>query len=243
MTVSWNTALSTNGSHRLTAIAGDLAGNTGTSADVLVTVNNPVPPVPVTVPNVVGQTQATAQTNTTNAGLVSAINTAHSPTVPPGLVISQTPVGGASAARGSTVTLLVSLGPAARANLDQCGNDPAPSSDNDGCSASATDWVNGALGATTANYLEGDSIPYRMTFANLSTTGTHAVTIEWDTTKLSTHAIDYLTTFQPHGDHGEPVPGRLRMQPRNVYDVRDPCRFAGWIRRGCSSCSSCSLQS
>src|SRR6266705_1605432 len=34
-----------------------------------------------------------------------------------------------------------------------------------------------------------------MTFANLSTTGTHAVTIEWDTTKLSTHAIDYLTTF------------------------------------------------
>src|SRR5207247_9764210 len=67
VTVSWNTALWTAGSHRLTAIARDLAGNIGTSADVLVTVNNPVPPVLVTVPNVVGQAQATAQTNITNA--------------------------------------------------------------------------------------------------------------------------------------------------------------------------------
>jgi hypothetical protein len=114
VTVSWNTTLSAAGTHRLSAIARDLAGNVGTSADVQVTVNNAAPPPPalVTVPNVVGQTQATAQTNITNAGLVFAINRANSATVPAGVVISQTPVGGASAARGSTVTLLVSSGQA-----------------------------------------------------------------------------------------------------------------------------------
>src|SRR5262245_11191637 len=31
------------------------------------------------------------------------------------------------------------------ANLDQCANDPAPSPNTDGCSASASDWVNGNL--------------------------------------------------------------------------------------------------
>ena len=81
------------------------------------------------------------------------------------------------------------------ADLDQCANDPAPSSHLDGCSASATDWVNGNLGASKSVYLEGDSIPYRLRFDNLSTTGTQRVDIEWDTTKSGTHAIDYITTW------------------------------------------------
>src|SRR5262249_44874088 len=54
------------------------------------------------------------------------------------------------------------------ANLDQCGNDSAPSPPTDGCSASASDWVNGNLGASKSFYREGDSIPYRLTFDNLS---------------------------------------------------------------------------
>lgn len=41
--VSWNTLLSANGSHSLTAIARDAAGNSGTSAPIGVTVNNPPP--------------------------------------------------------------------------------------------------------------------------------------------------------------------------------------------------------
>ena len=80
------------------------------------------------------------------------------------------------------------------ANLDQCANGPAPSSHSDGCNVDASDWVNGNLGASKANYLEGDSIPYRMTFDNLSLTS-HTVTIEWDTTKSGKHAIDYLTSY------------------------------------------------
>jgi uncharacterized repeat protein (TIGR01451 family) len=93
------------------------------------------------------------------------------------------------------------------ASLDQCANDPAPSSHLDGCNSSATQWVNGNLGSSKAVYLEGDSIPYRLTFSNLSTSGTHNVKIEWDTTKSSKHAIDYLTTFNQTVANANPCLG------------------------------------
>src|SRR5437868_11186837 len=80
------------------------------------------------------------------------------------------------------------------ANLDQCANGQAPSPHSDGCNLDSTDWVNGNLGGSKANYFEGDSIPYRMLFDNLSL-GSHTVTIQWDTTKSDKHAIDYLTSF------------------------------------------------
>jgi hypothetical protein len=98
------------------------------------------------------------------------------------------------------------------ADLDQCANDPAPSPNTDGCSSAASDWVNGNLGASKSVYQEGDSIPYRLRFDNLSLS-THTVAIEWDTTKGGTHAIDYITTFN-----------------RSVLDA-DPCL-------GVSSCGS-----
>jgi beta-lactam-binding protein with PASTA domain len=70
-------------------------------------------PAPVTVPNVVGMTQAAAQSALTAAGLAAgAITNANSATVPAGQVISQTPASGASVASGSSVALVVSLGPA-----------------------------------------------------------------------------------------------------------------------------------
>jgi hypothetical protein len=81
------------------------------------------------------------------------------------------------------------------ANLDQCANGPAPSPSSDGCNASATDWVNGNLGASKASYFEGDSIPYRMRFDNLSLSPGHTVTIEWDTTKSGKHALDYIDDY------------------------------------------------
>jgi DNA/RNA endonuclease YhcR with UshA esterase domain len=80
------------------------------------------------------------------------------------------------------------------ADLDQCANDPLPSPSTNGCSTTAAEWVNGNLGASKSSYFEGDSIPYRLKFDNLSLTS-HTVVIEWDTTKSSKHAIDYLTTF------------------------------------------------
>ncbi|MBI3795626.1 MAG: PASTA domain-containing protein, partial [Deltaproteobacteria bacterium] len=67
---------------------------------------------PVTVPNVVGQPQAAAQTTLTAAGLtVGIVTTAPSDTVPAGNVISQTPAAGSVAATGAAVNLVISSGP------------------------------------------------------------------------------------------------------------------------------------
>jgi uncharacterized repeat protein (TIGR01451 family) len=96
---------------------------------------------------------------------------------------------------GALLMAPLALGANPSANLDQCANDPAPSSPSDGCNLTASQWVNGNLGASKSVYREGDSIPYRLTFGNLSTSGSHTVKIEWDTTKAGKHAIDYLTTY------------------------------------------------
>src|SRR3972149_4324919 len=71
---------------------------------------------------------------------------------------------------------------AASADLDQWGNE-AP-----------TGWQNGNLNANQADYFEGDSVAYRMKFADLSLAA-HSVTIGWDTTKSGKHALDYLTSY------------------------------------------------
>ena len=86
------------------------------------------------------------------------------------------------------------------ANLDQWANLPGQLS-----------WVNGNLGASKAKYFEGDSIPYRLTFGSLSL-ASHTVIIEWDTTKSSKHALDYITTFNrtpalPGGSLPDPCAG------------------------------------
>src|SRR5206468_11756925 len=90
------------------------------------------------------------------------------------------------------------------ADLDQCANQPAPSSPTDGCDPDL--WVNGNLGASKSTYREGDSIPYRMRFDNLSL-GSHDVIIEWDTTKAGKHAIDYLTTWNRTVADADPCVG------------------------------------
>ncbi len=61
-TTSWNTLMAANGTHTLTAVARDAAGNTTTSASVTVTVNNPdttAPTVSLTAPASGATVQAT----------------------------------------------------------------------------------------------------------------------------------------------------------------------------------------
>jgi serine/threonine-protein kinase len=65
----------------------------------------------VTVPNVVAQAPAAAATTLTNLGFKTAQAQEYSVTVPAGQVSSTDPKGGASANRGSTVTIRVSQGP------------------------------------------------------------------------------------------------------------------------------------
>ena len=64
----------------------------------------------VDVPNVVGQDEATATSTLQAAGFKVGVQRANSADVPEGLVISQDPPGG-QAKKGSTVTILVSVGP------------------------------------------------------------------------------------------------------------------------------------
>ena len=80
----------------------------GSSVDLVVSLG----PAPVTVPDVVGQAQATAESNIITAGLVvGTVTTESSGSVPAGDVISQNPTGGASVPPGSSVDLVVSTGP------------------------------------------------------------------------------------------------------------------------------------
>ncbi len=70
-------------------------------------------PVLVTVPDVVGLTQAIAESAVTTAGLtVGVVSTANHPTVPVGRVISQNPPAGAGVVPGTSVALILSVGPA-----------------------------------------------------------------------------------------------------------------------------------
>ncbi|NLV41592.1 MAG: PASTA domain-containing protein [Candidatus Hydrogenedentes bacterium] len=68
-------------------------------------------PVTATVPNLVGQTRVAAEAALTGAGLtLGAVTEVYSDTVAAGVVISQSPAAGATAAPGSAVSLTVSKG-------------------------------------------------------------------------------------------------------------------------------------
>jgi YVTN family beta-propeller protein len=72
---------------------------------------NSTAPMGVSVPNVVGQTQMTATTAITGAGLVvGTVTQQSSSAVASGYVISETPTSGTSVASGSAVNLVVSTG-------------------------------------------------------------------------------------------------------------------------------------
>lgn len=66
----------------------------------------------VTVPDVVGETQAQGTTDLEAVGFVVALATSYSSIVAAGLIISQDPAGGVDYPEGGTVTIVVSLGDA-----------------------------------------------------------------------------------------------------------------------------------
>ena len=81
-------------------------------------------PAPVSVPNVVGQTQAAASTAITARGwCVGTVTQQSSATVPAGNVISQNPTAGTSVAAGSAVNLVVSHRSGAGERAERGGSD------------------------------------------------------------------------------------------------------------------------
>lgn len=95
-------------------------------------------------------------------------------------------------------------GPARAANpsatIEQCENGKA-------ATPKTCDWVTGNLGPHNSHWAENDSVPYRLKLGNLSTSGTHTVTIEYDPTKSGKHAFDYLTTFNRTETTANPCTG------------------------------------
>jgi hypothetical protein len=79
------------------------------------------PPVLVTVPDVVGDTQIDGTAELEALLFVVAVETAFSSVVPAGTIISQSPAAGIDAVEGSTVTITVSLGEAPVVQQDAGG--------------------------------------------------------------------------------------------------------------------------
>lgn len=76
-------------------------------------------------------------------------------------------------------------------NLDQCANGGAPAPRQP---CTGANWQNGNLNGQQAQYIEGESVPYRIIFSGTPNTSS-AILLEWDTTKGGKHALDYLTTY------------------------------------------------
>jgi uncharacterized protein YjdB len=95
------------GQYRISLIVND--GQADSVPDEVI-INAIMPgPVMVTVPDVVGSAQATAEPAIVAAGLtLGTVTWDYHDTIPPGNVISQNPAGGSSAAEGSPVNLVIS---------------------------------------------------------------------------------------------------------------------------------------
>ncbi len=200
--VTWNTTGASNGSHTLTAIARDAAGNTTTSSSVIVTVDNIAPTVSITSPatstRVTGtiNIDATASDNTSVAGVqfkLDGVNLGAEDTVSPFTLSWDT----TTATDGTHNLTAVARDPA--------GNTTTSSTitvtvDNTGPSVSVTAPVAGALVRGTAVSVIGSAsdpagvagVQFKLDGANIGSEDTGSpYTVIWNTTGLSdgTHTL------------------------------------------------------
>ena len=105
------------------------SGGSRIKSDALLTLTVSGGPVQVGVPDETGQPQAVAIANLTAKGFMNTVTDQPSPTVAKGDVMSQSPAGGATAAQGSTVNLVVSSGPAT-VTVPSVANDNPTTADN-----------------------------------------------------------------------------------------------------------------
>ncbi|MFH0853127.1 MAG: SdrD B-like domain-containing protein [bacterium] len=118
------------------------------------------------------------------------------------------------------VTGLKAANPAA--DLDQCKNggvgDPP---------ISPCDWVNGNLNEQHAHYVEGDSVPYRMTLTDISVGAPHELIIGFDVKHSGKHALDYLTNNDRIAEVVDPCDGVTPCVPGTAGDIPSPTDLIG----------------
>ena len=90
------------------------------------------------------------------------------------------------------------------ANLDQCANGGVNGPFVQ-CAGAA--WQNGNLNGNQAHYLEGQTVPYRAVFSDLTAGATYTTTIQFDSTQDGKHATDYLMTFNATEGTADPCTG------------------------------------
>lgn len=151
-------------------------------------------PTLVEVPDVVGQSEASATAELEALLFVVEVQTAYSNTVPVGDVISQSPIAGVDALEGSTVIIIVSLGEAQGVGLYA----------EDGSIRMRT-----AAGAT-AEYTGGRGI--------YATDGAYRVTDDGETGR-GAYAPDGSLRVSISDDEANPPPGRGARTPTGALRV------------------------
>jgi hypothetical protein len=74
--------------------------------------------------------------------------------------------------------------------LQQCATIPEVCNTTD-----SRQWQTGNLNRENSSYYEGQTVPYRSAFTDLTVGQVYKLSIGWDSTKNGLHALDYLTTF------------------------------------------------
>ncbi|MCU0780626.1 MAG: DUF6288 domain-containing protein, partial [Akkermansiaceae bacterium] len=169
------------------ALLKDLAGNpldtsSAITDETIITVN----PAMVSVPFVIGMSQAAAEAAIIAAELVvGAVTTQPSDTIPAGYVISQNPAGGTSAEPGSAVDIVISLGDATA---------PAPDPMTFAVAPEATGETTIAMTAATATDANGVEYYFACVAGGGNDSGWQASTVYVDTGLAPGTAYTYTVT-------------------------------------------------
>lgn len=120
-----------------------------------------------------------------------------------------------AASAQKTVSFKSDFAPAAPPNLDQCANgaNGAPL-----LQCTGANWQNGNLNENNSQWVEGQSVPYRVVFTDLVAGSTgNTIVLEYDTTENGKHSLDYLTTVNQTATDADPCSGQPAPCDSNVY--------------------------
>jgi hypothetical protein len=96
--------------------------------------------------------------------------------------------------------------------LQQCANGSGLPQGQTCPESGSTGWVSGNVGASKSQYIEGDSISYRVILDSLDVGDVYEYTFGWDVTKGGLNAIDYLTTYNRSISNANPCKGTTEAQ-------------------------------
>ena len=159
-----------------TVLQQSISANTQVTRGTAVTLTVSSGEETVTVPNVVGQTAADAQSTLKSKGFAVSVNQVYSDTVAEGKVISQNPNGGSSQTKGSTIVITVSLGKDTAKSIAVAAKPTKPS-------YFVGETLNSAGLTLTVTYKSGStqtvSGGYTCSPMTLNTVGTQTITVTY----------------------------------------------------------------